>query len=35
MTLVSFGRMIVEGFDEKIGINLVVISFSYGFGIDR
>lgn len=27
MTFVSFGRMIVEGFDDEIGINLVVISF--------
>lgn len=27
MTLVSFGRMIVEGFDDEIGVNLVVISY--------
>lgn len=30
MTLVSFGRMIVESFDDEIGIDLVVINFWLG-----
>lgn len=30
MTFVSFGRMIVESFDDEIGIDLVVINFCKG-----
>lgn len=38
MTLVSFGRMIVEGFDDEIGVNLVVIRYDLaidGCNVDR
>ena len=30
MTLVSFRRMVMEGFNDEIGIDLVIVSFSVG-----